>query len=209
MKGIIKDSLILFLITVIAGVLLGGVYQITKEPIATQEAKTKQETYKKVFIDNTKTDEVAYLADSFEEVTLDSATMENALTEAGYTNDEVNEAAKAVDASGNEVGYAVTVTAKDGYGGDIKFTVGILTDGTVNGISMLSISETAGLGMRAKDDSFTSQYTNKKVDSYKVTKQGASSDNEIDALSGSTITSKAVTNGVNSALVAFKNISGK
>ena len=74
---------------------------------------------------------------------------------------------------------------------------------------MLSISETAGLGMRAKDDSFTSQYTNKKVDSYKVTKQGASSDNEIDALSGSTITSKAVTNGVNSALVAFKNISGK
>ena len=55
---------------------------------------------------------------------------------------------------GSEAGYVITVTDKDGYGGDIQITVGIMSDGTVNGISFLSISETAGLGMRAKEPSF-------------------------------------------------------
>ena len=43
----------------------------------------------------------------------------------------------------------VTVTDKEGYGGDIQITVGVTKDGTVSGVSILSISETAGLGMRA------------------------------------------------------------
>ncbi len=65
------------------------------------------------------------------------------------TNATVDEVYSAV-MDGSEAGYVITVTDKDGYGGDIQITVGIMSDGTVNGISFLSISETAGLGMRAK-----------------------------------------------------------
>ena len=49
------------------------------------------------------------------------------------------------------LGYVLTVTTHEGYGGDIQFTVGVRNDGTLNGISLLSISETAGLGMQAGD----------------------------------------------------------
>ena len=49
------------------------------------------------------------------------------------------------------VGYVVNVTSHEGYGGDIDISVGIREDGTVTGIEMLSISETAGLGMKAKE----------------------------------------------------------
>ena len=68
-----------------------------------------------------------------------------------FSKDKVNEVA--IGKKGGETaGYVVTVTDSDGYGGDIKFTVGISTDGKVLGVSFLSISETAGLGMRAKQD---------------------------------------------------------
>ena len=61
-----------------------------------------------------------------------------------------------------------------GYGGDITFTLGIRNDGTVNGYEILSISETAGLGMKAKEDAFKQQFSGKKVDSFAYTKTGAS-----------------------------------
>ena len=101
---------------------------------------------------------------------------------------------------GSEAGYVITVTDKDGYGGDIQITVGIMSDGMVNGISFLSISETAGLGMQADTDEFKSQFAGKNVAQFKYTKSGAASDEEIDALSGATITTNAVTNAVNAGL---------
>ena len=105
-------------------------------------------------------------------------------------------------------GYVVTVTDSDGYGGDIKFTVGISTDGKVLGVSFLSISETAGLGMRAKQDpSFTSQFTAKSdaVASFSVVTDGSASESNanVDAIGGSTVTSKAITKGVNAALAVY------
>ena len=107
----------------------------------------------------------------------------------------------------------VTVTDSDGYGGDIKFTVGISTDGKVLGVSFLSISETAGLGMRAKQDpSFTSQFTAKSdaVASFSVVTDGSASESNanVDAIGGSTITSKSVTKGVNYALAVYKLVAG-
>ena len=108
-------------------------------------------------------------------------------------------------------GYVVTVTDSDGYGGDIKFTVGISTDGKVLGVSFLSISETAGLGMRAKQDpSFTSQFTAKSdaVASFSVVTDGSASESNanVDAIGGSTVTSKAITKGVNAALAVYADL---
>ena len=76
-------------------------------------------------------------------------------------------------------------------------------DGTVNGIKILSISETAGLGMRATEESFYGQFAGRKVENFSYTKTGATADDEIDAISGATITTRAMTNGVNAGLAYF------
>ena len=57
--------------------------------------------------------------------------------------------------------------------------------------------------MKAKEASFQNQFKDKKVEQFKYTKSGASADNEIDALSGATITTNAVTNNVNAALAYY------
>lgn len=185
----IKNTISLMLITLVAGLLLGAVYEITKEPIAKENQRAKEEAYKAVFAD----------ADSFEAITLDTDEVQKELDSQGL-DASINEAMKALDASGQPIGYVLTVTDHEGYGGDIQFAMGVQSDGTMNGISFLSISETAGLGMKAKEDSFRKQFEGKNAGKIVYTKNGASADNEIDALSGATITTNAVTNGVNAGL---------
>lgn len=80
-------------------------------------------------------------------------------------------------------------------------------DGTTLGISFLSISETAGLGMNADTESFRDQFKDQKVSEFSYSKTGAAAEGEIDALSGATITTNAVTNGVNAGLCAFQVLS--
>ena len=109
-------------------------------------------------------------------------------------------------ASGDTIGYVFKTSAK-GYGGDIDLMVGIDTSGKVTGVSILSISETAGLGMNAKNESFINQYTGKSG-TIGVSKNGAS-DTEIQALTGATITSKVVTSAVNTALSLYSQIGGE
>ena len=106
------------------------------------------------------------------------------------------------------VGYVVTVTTSEGYGGVIQVSIGIAVDGTVKGIEMLSISETAGLGMNADTPEFKAQYADVLTEEFVVTKTGATAENEIDAISGATITSNAVTNAVNSAIAYFNQVLG-
>lgn len=127
---------------------------------------------------------------------------------AGYDADSIMEVAVAKDANGKEIGYVITVASHEGYGGDIEISVGILNDGTVKGIEMLSIGETAGLGMKAKEPEFKNQFQDKQVDVFFYTKSGEEGEDKIDALSGATITTNAVTNGVNSALVYFREVLG-
>ena len=109
-------------------------------------------------------------------------------------------------ASGDTIGYVFKTSAK-GYGGDIDLMVGIDTSGKVTGVSILSISETAGLGMNAKNESFINQYMGKSG-TIGVSKNGAS-DTEIQALTGATITSKAVTSAVNTAHSLYSQIGGE
>ena len=192
---IVKDTLALTVITLVSGLLLGLVNDITAGPIASQQAKEKEEAYKAVFAD----------AASFETVTSGEDTdLENYLDENGYKAQNIDEVMLAKDDQGNELGYAFTVTTAEGYGGDIQFAMGVQDDGTLNGISILSISETAGLGMRATTDDFKNQFRDKNVEKFTYTKTGATSDDEIDALSGATITTNAMTNGVNTGLAAFR-----
>ena len=128
MKNIIKDACILFAITLVAGILLGLVYNVTKDPIAQQNEKAKQKAYQEVIAD----------ADKFEAL------------DGSYASDKVAETAKAVLAQ---------------FNGTKTSEYKVVTDGT-----------------------------------------GSSSDSSIDAIGGSTVTSKAITKGVNAALAVYADL---
>ena len=190
----VKDTLAITLITLVAGLALGGIQGITAEPIAQQRQLAKEEAYKAVFSD----------ADSFETIVeAEDPEIEAYLDESGYPSQTINEVVQALDASGSPIGYAFTVTTSEGYGGDIQFAMGVKDDNTMNGISILTIAETAGLGMKADTDEFKSQFADKNVEKFEYTKNGATEDSQIDALSGATITTNAMVNGVNAGLCAF------
>ena len=195
MNKILKNTLILTIITVIAGVSLGAVYEITKAPIATAKGNAKQEACQQVFPE----------ADEFASQKVDKDAASKAIKELGAnaTVDEVYVAKMA----GSEVGYVVTATDKEGYGGNIQISVGIMKDGTTNGISILSINETAGLGMNATEPSFYNQFSGKTTSQFAVSKDGGEGE-PIDALSGATITTRAVTGAVNVALGYYQNALG-
>lgn len=198
---IIKDALALTLITLVAGVALGGVYEITKDPIAKQEAQAKAEAYEQVFTD----------AAAFEAVEMDDTLtkmIRDQLDQEGYKAQSIEEVMRAEDQSGETLGYAFAVVTSEGYGGDIRFSMGVQNDGTLNGISILSIGETAGLGMNADTPAFKDQFVGKQVEKLQYTKNGATQDDEINAISGATVTTNAMTNGVNAGLCAFRVMEG-
>jgi Na+-translocating ferredoxin:NAD+ oxidoreductase subunit G len=173
----IKLGLILLIFSAIAGLFLGGSYEITKEPIARQAIVEKNEAMKEI-LPNT---------DNFEK-------MDVKITE-GSIIKEVDKGLK-----GSEItGYAIKVAPK-GFGGLIDMMVGISGDGKIVGIKILSHSETPGLGANAPNPKFSGQFKNKaSTPALEVVKSAASKNNQIEAITGATITSKAVTNGVNEA----------
>lgn len=208
-SSLIKDALILFAITLIAALALGAVYEITKDPIAEAEAKAKTDAAKAVFADMKST----------EEATSDALEAAQALVDQNNKNKEfdtitVDEILKALDENGNKIGDIITVTSKKGYGGQITVIMGVTDDETLMGIEFLSISETPGLGMKAKDDSedktddFKDQFKGVQPGSYKLTKRSInmSGETEIDAISSATITTSAVTNIVNAGLLVAGSI---
>ncbi|HJD01998.1 MAG TPA: RnfABCDGE type electron transport complex subunit G [Candidatus Mediterraneibacter excrementavium] len=195
MNNIVKNTLILTAITVVSGLLLGVVYGITKEPIAQAQENTKQEAYRTVLSD----------ASEFETVEFDADAAASLLSENGYTSDVITEIAEGTDAGGENVGYVISVQSSEAYDGSLSLSVGIASDGTVKGIEMLEISETAGLGMKADEAEFKDQFKDKSVQKFTYTKTGEDGDDKIDAISGATITTNAVTNAVDSALVYFQN----
>lgn len=180
-KEIIKISLILFLITAISACLLGYANSITA-PIIAENTRAKQaESMKKVLPD----------AAEFEEIT--GASLPDDISA------NITSLYRAVDANGETVGVCA-MTAANGYGGELTMAVGV-TDGlTVSGIDIVSHSETPGLGSKATGDDFKSQF-NGKSGGINVQKSGAAG-NDINAISGATITSNAVTLSVNSAVAA-------
>ena len=195
MNKIVKNTLILTAITVVSGLLLGVVYDITKEPIAQAQENTKQEAYRAVLSD----------ASSFEAVDFDADSASSLLSENGYTSDEITGVVEGTDDSGETVGYVISVQSGEAYDGTLELSVGIATDGTVKGVEMLDISETAGLGMKADEAEFKDQFKDKNVEKFTYTKTDEDGDDMIDAISGATITTNAVTNAVDSALVYYQN----
>lgn len=109
---------------------------------------------------------------------------------------------------GETAAYIFTESAK-GYGGDVSVMTAVKPDGTVAGVAILDVSnETPGLGQNAAKESFYSQYAGLKK-GVSLLKNGAKAENnEVDAVTGATITSTAVTRAVNAALDDFEKVKG-
>lgn len=184
-KEIIIPAISLFLICLVATALLGFTNQITAPKIEQLAIETENNAKKEVLSD---------AADFSDKMT---ATLDE--TEYSYY--------EGLDGDKNVIGYVFTTSAK-GYGGDIKVMVGVDKSGSVTGVSILEISETAGLGMNAKNESFLKQFLSKNGE-ISVIKNGTPADNEISALTGATITSKAMAKAVNTALALYAQVGGE
>lgn len=194
---ILKDAIALFLITLIAGLALGFVNELTAGPIQARKDQQKAEAYGAVF---TTADSFVDEDNKYADVEETSADI---LTKAGISGVTINEVLDAKKGS-DQAGYVMSVTCSEGFGGNIKISVGVASDGTVQGMEVLESSETAGLGSKAGDPEFKDQFKGKQADSLEVTKDSPS-DSQIQAISGATITSNAVTKAVNAAIYYAAN----
>lgn len=161
--------LALAVITLIAGLVLGATYMLTKDPIAAQESRKAELARAAVMPE----------ADAFRLL----ETAEDAQV------DWVYEALK----DGTCVGYVAQATGR-GFGGEIEVIVGLRMDGEITGVSVggANFSETAGLGAKAKDASFTDGFLGKHAPLTVVKAGEAKSESSVDAITSATITSKAV-----------------
>lgn len=192
-KGIVLAIVSIFIITIIMGAALGAVYNITKKPIADAEEKAKQEAYAEVFPS-------AARIETFGKDELNLDDVNAVMANRGYGDNTIDEVSIVADEDGMFAGFIILVTNNSGYGGDIQIAVGISLDFSIQGIAFLNINETAGLGMEAQNKEFLDQFIGKTVLQYSYTKTGSTSDSEIDAISGATITTSAVVDAVNAAL---------
>jgi electron transport complex protein RnfG len=189
---IIKDALALFIITLVSSLVLSLVYEITKDPIKRQEEQKKMEAYQAVYGGAALLEEDEGLNKRAEEIKL------TALHDS-YENTTIDEVNQALDSSGNLMGYIIKVSTK-GYQDTITLAIGYSLDGVVQGMEIMDINDTAGLGMNAKKPEFKNQFKNKTVEKFEVTKTGAVEDYQINAISSATITSKAVVKAVNAGI---------
>ena len=162
MNQIIKNTIILFVITLVAGICLGTVHDITLDPIAQAQEAAATKTYQEVYPDAASFDEPQELADAV-------TAAADSISEWGFGKVTINDAKEALDASGNQIGYLITSTSAESYGGNVQIAVGITNEGELTGIGFLSISDTPGLGMRAKEPDFS--LSARKLRTWKLQRQ--------------------------------------
>ena len=197
-SGFMKDALVLFAITLVSGLCLGFVYDLTKEPIAQATIDKNNRTYQEVLASASAFAEVDGSAEKIAELAASGEL-------SAFGGVAIESVLEGTDAGGAVVGYVINSLSNDSYGGAVKISVGFDADGTITGVGIREINDTPGLGLKAKDAAFKDQYIGKNEESLVVTKMGASASNEIDAISGATITSNATTNAVNAAFHYLHN----
>lgn len=185
-----KDTLFnmfvaLFVICVVAGGVLGLVYNATKDPIATAETAKRTEAIKNVLPEFNELKETK-VKSAMEDIDIPF-----------YL---------AYDADSTFIGAAVETFTNKGFSGNVSLMVGILADGTINNISVLQHAETPGLGSKMTEPTFKDQFNNKNAASFnfKVKKDGG----DVDAITAATISSRAFCDAVNRALLTFENNKG-
>lgn len=206
---LIHDTICLFMITLIAGILLGAVNMITVDPIKEQEERAKQEAYAAVY------DGAEFVSDdgvnsSLKAFQADLASGKVKTASGSDLSDvEIQEVMKAT-VDGQDAGYVMTCSGK-GYGGAVKVALGIDGEGAIKGIQIMDCTnETPGLGQNSSKEDWNSQYIGMTTaQDVSVVKDGSGSKDNgtINAISGATITSNAVTRAVDGSLLFIASLS--
>ena len=193
-KRIPKPVIALTIITLLAGVALSGVFSVTKEPIEQNELAKKQAAY------------VVVCEDAVPPFRSIESDMINGEVYGGgkFGTTTIDEALEGVDADGNVVGYVLVITNRNAYNPPVKLALGISPDGTVTKISFIELNETPGKGSLADEPAFKDQFNGRTVESFVL--NGDRNTDGVDAISGATVTSKAVLNAVNAGLDFFRNV---
>ncbi len=196
-SSFIKDAIALTLITLVAGAALGVVNELTKGPIAKAEQAAKTAAYVSVYPEAAEFAENEALNEY-----VASGAYAGELKAAQVKDATVIEAYEALDGSGNVIGYVMSAKSNKAFDGDLTISVGVTAAGQVTGIDFIDIHETAGMGMNAKDKPEWREQFYGKDGLFTVGEN-------LDAISGATITSKAVTNAVNSGIVLANGFGGQ
>ncbi|PIE53744.1 MAG: electron transporter RnfG [Dethiosulfovibrio peptidovorans] len=183
---VLRLGLILCMVTAITGMLLGVVERLTSDAIRMTQEKEKSEALSAVMPK----------ASSFVPVDIE--------LESDSVITEVHEAFH----GGESIGLCVVVVPR-GYAGPIELLVGLTPKGGVQAIRIMRQSETPGLGAKAARPSFWKQFDEKEMFPLQVVKNSPALPEEIQAISGATITSSAVVSGVNAAVAFWEKSYGE
>ena len=168
---------VLFVVTIISATALSSVYNITKEVIAESNLGKQLEALKKAITTDYNNDPV-----SDKEIVLEA---------------ELYPAKK----DGELTSLAIKTVSKKGYSGDIEVVTGFSPDGSINKVVVVSQTETPGLGTKVTEDGFLSQFEGKKPSTFKL--KVKKDDGDVDAVTGATISSRAVSEAVSKAAESF------
>jgi len=181
-NDIFKPILVLFAICIVIPLALSLTNELTAERIIKLQGKNEKATMSKLI-----------KADEFEEYT--------------FTGKKENFDLYIATEDGDVKGYIFKTSAK-GYGGEVSVMTAIDTNGKVKEVSILDASnETPGLGQNVTKENFYSQFMKKIKDITVVKNSAIDENNEVNAVTGATISSKAVTSAVNKALANFEEYS--
>lgn len=186
MNSIAKLGATLFAICAVAALALGFTNKITAPIIEERNIQANNES-RQIVLPN---------ANEFKK-------MDDSVFNQTSVKDLVAEVYEGLDGS-EVIGYTVKTLPK-GYGGEIEIIVGFSKDGKITGINIGSMSETPGLGSKAAEPTFKDQFNDKAANTLSVVKGKVSNETDIQAISGATITSTAVTNGVNAAIEVYNS----
>lgn len=226
-RSFVIDAVILCVITLVLGAILAGVYTVTKKPIEEAQAKTDNEACEQVISAVSGASVVEAEAGAAEKANeflqkhvIDKSASEGEVEEEdaeSYSKYVVVNTVKKLQKDGTDAGHVYIADAKKGYGGSISFVLGVC-GGVVTGIEITNQSETAGLGANCQSDDFKSKFAYDKGlaypsnDSYPMYyKPGTTPKDEkgqIEAMSGATVTSRAITNAVKGILLYDKESGG-
>ena len=177
---VLKPTAILVIICVLITAAVAGTNELTKDKIAQQQALKAEESRKVVLPQ----------AETFEEQT------------------DVGDFTHYVGWAGDEAVGLVFETSAKGYGGDVKVMTGVDLAGAVTGVVILEHEETPGLGANAEKESFRDQYKGLQAaeGDIEVVRYQTPVGQQIEAMTGASITSRAVTAAVNQALEQYRQV---
>lgn len=205
------DAIILCAITLILGAVLAGVYMVTKQPIEDAQKKTNNEACAVVVAQDDKVQDNDAEAVSGAAAYLKGHDLANTEVKEGDGGDLLSEYVEIEEVHPTEQGGKVYLaSALKGYGGKISFALGVDAEGAVTGIEITSQSETAGLGANCESDEFKGRFPGVKAPdtaSAEMYNKNETNETQVQALSGATVTSRAITRAVKGIL--FYDASGK